>query len=62
MREPATEDWPLDNPPYRGGILNGFDLNDRSRCILVVAMRSGEGPFTHPLQTSIIMQHKRVAC
>jgi hypothetical protein len=31
MREPATEDRPLGNPPYRGKILNGFDLNDRSR-------------------------------
>jgi hypothetical protein len=34
----------------------------RLRRVLVVATRSGEGPFTHPLQTSIIVQRKPVAC
>lgn len=44
MREPATEDLPLGNPPYRGGILNGFDLNDRSRRILAIGSPIRQGP------------------
>jgi hypothetical protein len=34
----------------------------RFRRVLVFATRSGEGPFTHPLPTSIIVQRKPVAC
>jgi hypothetical protein len=30
--------------------------------VLVFATRSGEGPFIHPLQTSIIVRRKPVAC
>ena len=35
--------------------------NGRNRRNLVVAARSGEGPFTHPLQTSSIAQGEAAA-
>jgi len=33
----------------------------RNRRIFLVAARSGEGPFTHPLQTSSIVQCEAAA-
>jgi hypothetical protein len=36
--------------------------NERLRRNPVVATRPGKGLFTHPLLTSIIVQHKPVAC
>jgi hypothetical protein len=37
------------------------DWKNRFRRNLVVAARSGEGPFTHPLQTSSIVQCEAAA-
>src|SRR6516164_8316778 len=35
--------------------------NDRDRRVVVVATRSGEGPFTHRLQTSILARRPRAS-
>ena len=43
----------------RGASGDGRPYRER---VLVVATRSGEGPFTHPLQTSIIVQRNPVVC
>jgi hypothetical protein len=58
-------------PRYSGGSARHIEFgipqiysrtSDRFRRVLVVATRSGEGPFTLRLRTSIIVQRKPVAC
>ena len=44
-----------------GQWLPGGSADGRNRRVVVVATRSGEGPFTHRLQTSILARRPRAS-